>query len=541
MARCDSIFCVAGPRIPTILREGYENCRWDDAAPGGVPSLAIPDECLGFHCFLEPAPAIHSSSHRFDTSVDRLHMTHSKSLVVTSRLSLALGFAMLAASHSSAQTHSWVRDWGNDSAGQVSSTPTEAEFTQVAAGTHHSLALRADGSLASWGVEGPPSNDYGQVSGTPTGTGFTYVAAGQYHSLALRSDGSIAAWGLDSLGQVGNAPIGTGFIQVDAGIFHSIALRGDGSIVSWGVNNGGGVDFGQVTSTPLGTGFTQVAAGMHHSLALRSDGSIVSWGRDTSGVVSNTPTGTGYVQLSGGTTLSVALNGSGTIAAWGNDSFGEVSNAPSGSGFTQVAAGANHALALHADGSVAAWGRDHQGQVSGTPSWPSFAAIQIAAGENHSAAIHTNVGQPFCGGVVCPCSTGGSPNVGCTNSAGAGALLVGTGHASMAFDSFGLRISGLPSSSPGLILRGSLPLNGGAGTAVGDGLLCTGSQTARSQMQVATSGVLTFTDFQGGAFGASSYGVGTANIYQLWYRDPQNTCSGAGFNFSNALFVTWLP
>lgn len=35
--------------------------------------------------------------------------------------------------------------------------------------------------------------------------------------------------------------------------------------------------------------------------------------------------------------------------------------------------------------------------------------------------------------------------------------------------------------------------------------------------------------------------TGVATNYQYWYRDPGNTCSGAGFNFSNAWTTTWLP
>ena len=47
--------------------------------------------------------------------------------------------------------------------------------------------------------------------------------------MALRIDGSIASWGNDQHGQVSNTPIGTGFTQVAAGNRHSVAL-GDYSI-----------------------------------------------------------------------------------------------------------------------------------------------------------------------------------------------------------------------------------------------------------------------------------------------------------------------
>jgi len=165
----------------------------------------------------------------------------------------------------------------------VSGTPAGTGFVAVAASGHHSLALRADGSIAAWGYD-----YYGQVSGTPAGAGFVAVAAGWYHSVALRADGSIASWGYDDYGQVSGTPAGTGFVAVAAGTYHSVALRADGSIAAWGYDG-----YGQVSGTPAGTGFAAVAASGHHSLALvtlstaslRSaaalDGGVLESGEDT--------------------------------------------------------------------------------------------------------------------------------------------------------------------------------------------------------------------------------------------------------------------
>jgi len=129
----------------------------------------------------------------------------------------------------------------------------------VAGGAHHSLALRADGSIVSWGED-----SFGQVSNTPSGTRFTQVAAGGFHSLALRIDGSVVSWGNDSNGQVSNSPGGVGFELVAAGLGHSLALRTDGSIKSWGYDG-----YGEVSESPTGTGFTQVVGSYHYSFALR--------------------------------------------------------------------------------------------------------------------------------------------------------------------------------------------------------------------------------------------------------------------------------
>lgn len=154
------------------------------------------------------------------------------------------------------------------------------------------------------------------------------------------------------------------------------------------------------------------------------------------------------------------------------------------------------------------------------------------------------VGVPYCfgdgAGTPCPCGANGSAGEGCANSGGlGGAILAANGVASIAYDSFELHVSGVPGIKPGLILQGTNQLSAGLGNPVGDGLLCTGGQTARSQIQVTSAGTTSFFDFQGAPFGASSSGLGVPTNYQFWYRDNQNTCSGAGFNFSNAWTVTW--
>ena len=60
---------------------------------------------------------------------------------------------------------------------------------QVSAGSDHTCAVRANGSVACWGL-----NDYRQAA-PPAGTGFTQVSAGSHHTCALKGDGSIVCWG----------------------------------------------------------------------------------------------------------------------------------------------------------------------------------------------------------------------------------------------------------------------------------------------------------------------------------------------------------
>jgi len=430
-----------------------------------------------------------------------------------------------------------IEAWGWDEYGQVSETPAGTDFVQVTAGPFHGVAVRADGSLAAWGRD-----NSGVVSLTPTGTGFVQVVAGSGFSMGLKVDGSIVVWGTDWFGQVSNAPQGAGFAQIAAGLNHCLAVHSDGTVVAWGYDG-----HGQVSGAPSGDRFVQVAAGASHSMALRSDGSMIVWGTGTNGLVSDTPAGTGFVQIAGKAAYAQALHADGHIITWGTAWAGVVANTPTEAEFSQIALGGVHSLALRSDGTLHSWGGDWAGQVSNTPAGSGF--IQVASGgDNHSYALRANnIGSAFCfgdgTGIPCPCAAYGNPGEGCANTAGlGGATLTGSGLAAIGGDTFQLQVSGAPGDKPGLILRGANALAGGLGIVVGDGLLCTSGQTARSQIQrTSPAGDTLFTDFQGNPFGASSYGAGSPTNYQFWYRDPTNTCTGSGFNFTNAWSVSWMP
>ena len=205
--------------------------------------------------------------------------------------------------------------WGNNKAGQAGVdsglneilTPTPMpglEFvTQVAAGSRHGLALRADGTVESWG-----SNAHGQLGNEgETGTGepvmiehlggVKEVAAGDSHSLALLSNGTVVAWGDNENGQLGNGkttdsevPVAvtglSGVTAIAAGEEHSLALLSNGTVVAWGKNEEGELGTGNTGSsnTPVAVknleNVTAIAAGGDFSLALLSDGTVVAWGSD---------------------------------------------------------------------------------------------------------------------------------------------------------------------------------------------------------------------------------------------------------------------
>ncbi len=278
---------------------------------------------------------------------------------------------------------STVVAWGQDDDGQVSGAPSYQDIVQVAAGAHHCVALRSDGSLFSWGRDTDSNGGFaGQVSNTPSTSDFRQVAAGRYFSVGLRSDGTVVAWGNDGAGQVSDAPATGSFIQVAAGEAHCVALKEDGALLSWGFDREK-----QVRDTPSGVGFVQVAAGKDHSVALSSDGTIVAWGMGLQGQTIPPP-GNEFVRISSGSSSlhSLALRADGSLVSWGFDDFGQVSDTPSGFDFARMATGRFHSLAVRDDGTLAVWGGlDQFGEISDTPTGSGFS--KVSSGYQFNVAI----------------------------------------------------------------------------------------------------------------------------------------------------------
>lgn len=83
---------------------------------------------------------------------------------------------------------------------------------------NHGLAIRTDGSLATWS-----NNKYGE-STPQSGTDFTVVSADNSHSLALRADNTLLAWGDNRYGECDIPPIKGTIIALAAGFGFSVTL-----------------------------------------------------------------------------------------------------------------------------------------------------------------------------------------------------------------------------------------------------------------------------------------------------------------------------
>ncbi|KAL0491717.1 ultraviolet-B receptor UVR8 [Acrasis kona] len=137
----------------------------------------------------------------------------------------------------------------------------------VAAGSNHTIALRANGQLFSFG-----RNDYGQLGHndvehkysaeeikTLKNKNIVDIKAGGEYSLALSDDGSLYVWGSSDEGQLGMSDkrqrdVPTlfdslpeeKFLKVAAGWFHVIALTKSGKVYTWGRNDDHQLGFGEL-------------------------------------------------------------------------------------------------------------------------------------------------------------------------------------------------------------------------------------------------------------------------------------------------------
>lgn len=150
-------------------------------------------------------------------------------------------------------------------------------------------------------------------------------------------------------------------------------------------------------------------------------------------------------------------------------------------------------------------------------------------------------GSPSCFGQACPCGTG-DPDGGCPNATGSGAVLAGSGSASVTDDDLVLTTTRLPSNQFGLHFMGdqhapSVPL--------GDGLLCASGALFRYGVQSTTAGSVALgpgvVAQAHGTFPAAGHiHAGASWTFQFWHRDSGNPCSGTS-NTSSALTVLFTP
>lgn len=245
----------------------------------------------------------------------------------------------------------------------------------VAAGLYHSLALKYDGTVVSWG-----SNEDGQAT-VPAGlTGVVAIAAGEKHSLALKADGTVVAWGYNKEKQC-EVPKGLAHVKaISSQTWHSLALTEDGHVVAWGRAHHGVLDVPGDLSDVV-----QIRAGSDHNLALKADGTVAAWGANDAGQC-NVPADLPKItSIAAGHFHSLALTADGTVIGWGMHNYGQTRPPRDLNHVSAIAAQGWHSAALTAEGKVVVWGLRKQGETD-VPK-DLVHATGIASGTYHLLAI----------------------------------------------------------------------------------------------------------------------------------------------------------
>ncbi|WP_347241856.1 hypothetical protein [Thermus sp.] len=235
----------------------------------------------------------------------------------------------------------------------------------------HVLYVAKDGTVWAWG-----RNDFGQLGIGKTSeaepqpvkvqglTDVVAVAAGWHHSLALRRDGTVWAWGKNDHGQLGITPNPlvpypvrglTDVVAIRAGFDTSYALRRDGTLWAWGWGRFGILGTGDFADRPLPTqvqgisGIKALPQGVFGDAVagvLREDGTVWVWGHSRHGLL-GTGEGCAFWQSGWeenlGQATPVQVKGLKDVA--------------------QLAVGGGYFVALLKTGEVVAWGTSHRGQA----------------------------------------------------------------------------------------------------------------------------------------------------------------------------------
>ncbi|TYQ15856.1 UNVERIFIED_CONTAM: alpha-tubulin suppressor-like RCC1 family protein [Acetivibrio alkalicellulosi] len=321
---------------------------------------------------------------------------------------------------------------------------TRNDYIQVECGQFHTIALKYDGTVWTWG-----DNNYGKL-GIGEGLNKTepanvnslekvvVVSAGKDHSMALKEDGTVWTWGRNNNGQLGdgtniskNRPVMvkglTGVKDIRAGSDFSVALKTDGTVWIWGNNSNGQLGDGTTInrSTPIEVnglnGVEMIAAGQDHVLILKDDKTVWAWGASLFGQVGNGTLELNTLEpvkvnglldikfITAGEKVSAAIKEDGSLWLWGNNNSEIMGKNYSAfliydtpkkyegiDNIRTVSLAGEHVAALKNDGTVWSWGQNFNGVLgdgttenNNTPTKVEGLDLvkYISVGENHVAVL----------------------------------------------------------------------------------------------------------------------------------------------------------
>ena len=303
---------------------------------------------------------------------------------------------------------------------------TDKTWSSVETGTSWTNrgGITTDGKLFMWGrnnfgLLGQNSPQDGNHRSSPVQVGtsnWTQLAIGHWHALAIRSDGALFGWGANDDGQLGlntftnrySSPTQIGsstWSKISVGGFVSAAIRSDSKLFIWGqIRYGGGSLLYRSSPMQIGTSdWIDISVEKGSFGGIKSDGTLWVWGFNGNGelglndrihrsepVQVGADTNWSYISMGGDNTVipgstetryaSAALKTDGKLYVWGNnlnyqlglglnDNFNRSSPTLINSthtpllSFTSVSSGHGQSYARTNDGHIYAWGSSGASKV----------------------------------------------------------------------------------------------------------------------------------------------------------------------------------
>jgi len=187
------------------------------------------------------------------------------------------------------------------------------DSVSIALKRSHILALKSDGTVWAWGHNRAGQFGNGEATGDANSPGpvpvqvsdmsdpEATIATGYWHSMALKSDGTVWTWGDNEAGELCDGTLInqltpekiTGLYDLSAiegGEYYTISLKKDGTAWMCGNNSSGFLGIGEpkeLISTPtVVTGLSDVIAitsGKYSPVVLKRDGTLWAWGFNNKG------------------------------------------------------------------------------------------------------------------------------------------------------------------------------------------------------------------------------------------------------------------
>lgn len=177
-------------------------------------------------------------------------------------------------------------------------------YIAAAAGKHHIVLLRSDGTAVGRGYTPPAilsnlleymaqpifENPACNIPVLDGGLTYTQVSAGCCHTILLISNGTAVACGpCSNYGQC-DIPMLDGsltYTKIAAGGYHTVLLKSNGTAVACGLNDSNQCD---IPALVRGVTYTAILAGLDHTVLIKSNGDAVACGHNREGQCDILPT-----------------------------------------------------------------------------------------------------------------------------------------------------------------------------------------------------------------------------------------------------------